>query len=235
MRVTPGAAASGRSLRAVRSFVRREGRLTAAQGRALLALGDSYLVPPVDRPIDLRGLFRRSAPCHVEIGTGNGDLLLALAEEHPENDYLGVEVHRPGIGNLLLRASRKQLANVKVICRDAADALAIQLPEGGIECVYLFFPDPWPKRRHHKRRLLQPAFAATLRRKLRPHGRLFIATDWDDYAHHLWEVMEVAPGFVNLAGPAMAAPRPLWRPVTRYEQRALGAGRAIHDFVYGCV
>lgn len=234
MRVAPGTAAAGRPLRAVRSFVRREGRLTAAQERALRGLGDSYLVTPDDDPIDLCGVFGRRAPCHLEIGTGNGDLLLALAQEHPENDHLGIEVHRPGIGSLLLRASRQRLVNLKVLCRDAADALAMQIPEASIECIYLFFPDPWPKRRHHKRRLLQPALTATLRRKLRPHGRLFIATDWEDYAHHILEVMQATPGFVNLVGPAMRAPRPRWRPVTRYEQHALRAGRTIHDFTYGC-
>ncbi|MGQ0658671.1 MAG: tRNA (guanosine(46)-N7)-methyltransferase TrmB [Chromatiales bacterium] len=226
--------AAERPLKGVRSFVRREGRLTAAQNRALRELRQLYGVPSGDDPIDLPGLFGRRAPCHLEIGTGSGDCLLALAQAHPENDYLGIEVYRPGVGSLLLRSSRQRITNLRVSCRDAVEALARQIPAGSLDCVYLFFPDPWPKKRHHKRRLLQPPLVALLRQKLRSHGRLFIATDWDDYAQHVVELMQKSPGFVNLAAPAVWAPRPRWRPLTRYEQRAISSGRAVRDLAYGC-
>ena len=219
----------------MRSFVRREGRITAAQARALSALSDRYGVPISDSPLNLPGLFGRLAPCHLEIGCGNGDCLLALARAHPENNYLGIEVHRPGIGSMFLRAARDDLRNLRVLNRDALEALPYQIPVASMECIYLFFPDPWPKKRHHKRRVVQPEFVWALWQRLSAHGRLFIGTDSEDYAGHIAAVMEDCPGFANLAAPARWAPRPAWRPLTRYERHALRSGRAIRDLAYGCI
>lgn len=224
---------SERPRRGVRSYVRREGRITAAQQRALAELWERYGCPSCDEPLDLDRLFGRPAPRHLEIGCGNGDFLLAAAQAHPENDYLGIEVHRPGLGSLLLRAQAADLRNLHILNRDAAEALAAQLPEDAFECAYLFFPDPWPKKRHHKRRLIQTDFAQRLQTRLRPHGRLFIATDWEDYALHIVEVMGAQDRLVNLAGAAIWAPRPKLRPLTRYENRALRLGHTIRDLIYG--
>lgn len=224
-----------RPRRGVRSFVRREGRLTPGQEHALAALWPGY---GVDRDAlarqPLSDFFGRAAACHLEIGCGNGDVLLALAQNHPDNNYLGIEVHRPGLGSLLRRAAELGLHNIRLLNGDAAETLAL-LPAHGFERICVFFPDPWPKKRHHKRRLLQPDFARVLCAKLAAHGRLFLATDWEDYALHMMEVMRATPGMINLAGVALWSPRPHWRPVTRYEQRALKLGHRIYDLAYGRV
>jgi len=219
----------------VRSFVRREGRITTAQERALTELWHRYGCPDTNQPLDLGMLFGRAAPRHLEIGCGNGDFILDAAVAHPENDYLGIEVHRPGLGHLLHRASECGVRNLRVLNLDAAEALARLLPAQAFECTYVFFPDPWPKKRHHKRRLLNPERARLLRALLAPHGRLFVATDWDDYAQAILEALATVPGLVNLAGAAVWSPRPRWRPVTRYERRARRLNHAIRDLAYGCV
>jgi tRNA (guanine-N7-)-methyltransferase len=221
-------------LRAVRSFVRREGRITPGQRRAIEQLAEIYCVDGQETPLNLSGLFGRQAPYHLEIGCGAGETILALARQHPENNYLGIEVFRPGIGRLLHRAAADGLTNIRIIQDDAVATLETQIPDASLEGIYIFFPDPWPKKRHHKRRLVQKDFALLLKRKLLPHGRIFIATDWADYADQIVEVMEAQAGFTNLAGPGNAAPRPRWRPTTRYERRALGLGHTVRDFVFVC-
>jgi tRNA (guanine-N7-)-methyltransferase len=216
--------------RTIRSFVRREGRITAAQRRALGALSARYCIETNNR-LDLDAVFGRHAPHHMEIGCGSGETLSSLAAQHPENDYLGIEVYRPGLGTLLQRLAEAQLENVRLIPRDAAIAIGSQIEEESLEGIYLFFPDPWRKKRHHKRRLIQPHFASLLRDKLKPQGRLFIATDWEDYAQHILRVMEAA-GFINLAGEGAFAPRPRWRPLTRYERRSQALGHSVRELVY---
>ncbi len=219
-------------LRTVRSFVLREGRITAAQRRALGSLWAQYCLEGKDRPLDLNAVLGRYAPHHLEIGCGSGEMLISLASKHPENDYLGIEVYRPGLGKLLRRLAEEQLENVRLIAEDAAIMLECQIEDESLDGIYIFFPDPWPKKRHHKRRLIQPNFACLLGKKLRPQGRLFIATDWEDYAQHILTVMDEA-GFINLAGDQNAfAPRPRWRPVTRYERRARALGHVVRDLVY---
>ncbi len=218
--------------RGIRSFVRREGRITAAQRTALRELMQIYGLADHDRQWDLDSLFGRYAPRVLEIGCGVGEAVIALAASHPENDYLAVEVHRPCVGHLLQRAHAAALRNLRVICQDATRVLGGLIPDTSLECVYLFFPDPWPKRRHRKRRLIQADFVSLIARKLKPHGRLFFATDWDDYAQHISKTMAQQGQFVNLAGAAVTAPPPHWRPLTRYERRGLQLGHQIHDFVF---
>lgn len=218
--------------RAVRSFVRREGRLTEGQRRAIEAWAPTYCIADEPTVLDLDVLFGRSAERHLEIGCGSGEALLELAARYPENDYLGIEVYRPGLGRLLRGLAERRLGNVRLLCGDAVQIIGQRIDALTLSAVYIFFPDPWPKKRHHKRRLIQPDLAALLHDRLLPHGRVFIATDWEDYALHILKVMEVDDGFVNLAGPGAFAPRPRWRVPTRYERRALAHGHRIRDMVF---
>jgi tRNA (guanine-N7-)-methyltransferase len=197
--------------------------LTAQEGK--------YCVCPDGGPINALALYGRHAPLHLEIGCGAGDALLSMASAHPENDYLGIEVYRPGVGNLLRRLDTAGNTNARVLMTDAVPALEELIDDECIEAAYIFFPDPWPKKRHHKRRLIQAPFARQLARKLMPHGRVFIATDWNDYAEQILAVMD-SNGYVNLAGAGATAPRPRWRPITRYERRALRLGHIVKDFVF---
>jgi tRNA (guanine-N7-)-methyltransferase len=215
--------------RGIRSFVRREGRITTAQARALEDLLPVFAIPGEagTTPADW---FGNGNPFCLEIGTGNGENLFLNARGHPANNYLAVEVHRPGIGQLLLQVAAAGLQNVRVSTADIHEVLA-RLPEGCLQEVCIFFPDPWPKSRHHKRRLLQAPFFAALRRVLASSGRVRIATDIDDYAESILECLANAPGWRNLAGAGRCAPRPRARCLTRFERRALEAGRSIHDFL----
>jgi tRNA (guanine-N7-)-methyltransferase len=217
---------------AIPSYVRREARITAAQQRALVTLTSRYVVPAGENPLELEALFQRSAPRLLEIGCGTGETLVALAKSHPENDYLGVEVYRPALGRLLQAIHHRSLTNVRLVAQDAVQVLSHRIPEGALDAIYVFFPDPWPKRKHHKRRLIRPATVEMLCKVLSTHGRLFIATDWDDYAAHIQRVMAQETGLSNLAGEALYAPRPRWRPVTRYESRARKWGHAVRELVY---
>lgn len=219
-------------MRTVRSYVRREGRITAAQRGALESLARRYCLADTPAVADLDAVFGRRAPRIVEIGCGAGEVLAGLAARHPENDYLGIEVYRPGIGRLLRELDRGALANVRVAVADAAELFARRLAPASLTAVLIFFPDPWPKKRHHKRRLIQPAFLEQVRDALAGHGRLYLATDWPDYAAYMLAAAAAVPGLVNLGICADYAPRPRWRPTTRFEARALAAGRRIHELLY---
>lgn len=218
--------------RPIRSFVRREGRLTPAQRRALDNLLSRYGVLPGDDVLDFASLFGRRAPVHLEIGFGNGEALAAMAAAHPEQDYLGIEVHRPGVGALLRRLDADGIHNVRVLVTDASEVLERRIPDASLSAVYLFFPDPWPKKRHHKRRLVQPAFIERLRDKLQPGGTLHLATDEEDYARHMLAVLSQAPDFENLAGAGQFAVRSPVRPLTRFERRGQRLGHGIRDLVF---
>jgi len=215
--------------RGIRSFVRREGRITSAQARALTELLPVFELPGQadSTPADW---FGNRNPLYLEIGTGNGENLHLNALANPANNYLAVEVHRPGIGQLLLQVAAAGLTNVRVSTADVHEILA-RLPTGCLQEVCIFFPDPWPKSRHHKRRLIQTPFLAALQRVLASSGRVRIATDIDDYAESILECLANAPGWRNLAGEGRCAPCPRIRCVTRFERRALEAGRRIHDFL----
>ena len=218
--------------RPIRSFVKREGRFTDAQRRALETLLPKYGIAEGDAPLDFARAFGRVAPVHVEIGFGNGDALAAMAAAHPENNHLGLEVHRPGVGALLRRVEAEGLTNVRVANTDAAEFLARRVPDASLAALYLFFPDPWHKKRHHKRRLVQPAFAALVARKLCPGGLWCLATDWEDYARQMMEVLSAAPDFENTLVSGAYAPRPASRPLTRFERRGQRLGHGVWDLVF---
>ncbi len=216
--------------RHVLSFVRREGRLTSGQQRALDTLWDRYGVDASPGLLDLDKLFRRRAPRILEIGFGNGESLATMAQARSDADFLGIEVHRPGVGHVLMRIESLGLSNLRVLCVDAVEVLARQLPDASLNRIQVFFPDPWPKHRHHKRRLIQPDFVALLARKLKPGAHLHLATDWEAYALHMLAVLEAAEGFVNTA--SKFAERPDYRPLTKFERRGLSLGHTVWDLLF---
>ena len=218
--------------RRIRSFVKREGRLTKGQRRALEELFPRYGITLDQGRLDLDALFGRCAPRILEIGFGNGATLAEMAARHPDNDYLGIEVHRPGVGNLLLQIEQRGLTNIRISNDDAVEVLEQQIPDASLDAVYLFFPDPWHKKRHHKRRIVQPEFAQLVRRKLKTGGVFHLATDWVDYAEHMRDVLEAQPGFENTAGPGHFTPRPDYRPLTKFEQRGQRLGHEVRDLVF---
>lgn len=217
--------------RGIRSFVRREGRYTPAQRQAVEELWPAFGLEK-SQLADLDMVFQRKAPRYLEIGCGIGDALITLAANNPDNDYLGIEVYYPGLGTILQRIRQHQLTNVRVLSDDAIECLREELPDYALDGVLVFFPDPWPKKRHHKRRLIQPESLSLLAKKLKRQGRLFIATDWQDYADHILSISDQHADLINTAGPGHYAPRPGWRPVTRYEKRALRLGHIVRDFVF---
>lgn len=218
--------------RRIRSFVLREGRLTAGQERALATLGPRLLLDPRHGLLDLTEAFGRTAPVTLEIGFGNGESLAEQAAANPERDYIGIEVHRPGVGHLLQLVERHGLENLRVFNADAVEVFEHCIADGSLAAIQIFFPDPWHKKRHHKRRLIQPAFVELLTRKLAPGGRIHLATDWEDYAQHIVQVMEAVPHLANLHGPGAFAPLPTARPPTRFEGRGRRLGHGVWDLIY---
>lgn len=212
--------------RPIRSYVRREGRFSAGQKRALQRLWPRYGVEVRGR-LNLDTFFGRRAVRTLEIGFGNGDTLVYLAQQNPRRDYLGIEVHRPGIGHLLLEAERRELTNLRVICADAVAVLRNHLPDACLDQILILFPDPWPKQRHHKRRLIQPDFIDLLGKTLKTGGELHLATDWEPYAGHMRTVMDQAGDFTNASRPGDFAQRPADTPITRFEQRGKRLGHRI--------
>lgn len=218
--------------RTIRSFVRREGRFTPAQQRAFELLWPQYGLEAGPEPLDFAALFGRNAPCVLEIGFGNGESLAAMAQAHPERDYLGIEVHRPGVGRLLNLIEQAGLNNVRVLCADAVDVLTRQIPAASLDRVQIFFPDPWHKKRHHKRRLIQPGFVQLLAARLRTDGILHLATDWEEYAQHMLDVLDDSSDFANADPQGGFAPRPDDRPLTKFERRGENLGHGVWDLLY---
>jgi tRNA (guanine-N7-)-methyltransferase len=218
--------------RTIRSYVLRQGRLTPGQQNALDQYWSLYGVDFSATPLALDALFGRTAPVTLEIGFGDGASLLQQAMQHPERNFLGIEVHRPGVGRLLSRCHEAGLGNLRVINHDAVEVLNQQIADNSLDCVQLFFPDPWHKKRHHKRRLLQPAFAALILRKLSPGGQFHMATDWQAYAEHMLEVMEAVAGFRNISGKFHYTHNQGRRPPTKFEQRGQRLGHGVYDLVY---
>jgi tRNA (guanine-N7-)-methyltransferase len=218
--------------RHIRSFVLRAGRMTPAQERALAQLWPSYGVELGDAPLDLEAIFGRRAPRCLEIGFGAGEVIGDLAENHPHIDYVGIEVHRPGVGRLLLRAARTNLRNLRVISHDAVEVLKDNIEDDSFDEILVFFPDPWHKKRHHKRRLIGPAFVASLAAKLRCGGVLRLATDWQAYAEQMLAVCNASSRLASLSADATFVPRPDFRPPTRFERRGARLGHGVWDLAY---
>ena len=220
--------------RSIRSFVLRQGRMSKAQERHYEQDMPRLGVPYAPAPLDLAALFGRRAPVVLEIGFGMGDSTAAIAAAHPEIDYLGVEVHQPGVGSLLKHVADRQLGNVRICQHDAVEVLQNMIPEGALAGVHVFFPDPWHKKRHHKRRLIQGPLVALIASRLAPGGYLHCATDWEEYAQQMLEVLSAEPALANTA-PANGdgyAPRPEYRPLTKFENRGLKLGHGVWDLVF---
>jgi tRNA (guanine-N7-)-methyltransferase len=217
--------------RRIRSFVLRAGRTTPAQERALGELWPSYGID-VRGTLDLEAIFGRTAPRCLEIGFGAGEVIGSLAENHPHTDYLGIEVHRPGVGRLLLRAQLGCLKNLRIICHDAVDVLRDHVPDRSLDEVLVFFPDPWHKKRHHKRRLIEAGFVSLVGAKLRAGGVLRLATDWQDYAQQMLAVCNADPQLQSLSPDLTYVPRPEFRPPTRFERRGERLGHGVWDLAY---
>jgi len=216
--------------RPIRSYVLRQGRVTSAQQRAHEELLPRFGVPFSSSFLDLDRVFGRTAPRILEIGFGMGETTADIASRHPGTDYLGVEVHTPGVGGLLKRIAALGLVNVRVIQHDAVDVLEKMIPPASLDGVHVFFPDPWPKKRHHKRRLIQPPLVALLASRMKAGAYLHVATDWEEYAQLILEVLSGEPLLANTAG--TFAPRPEHRPLTKFEARGLKLGHGVWDLMF---
>lgn len=219
-------------MRTVRSFVMRAGRITEGQQKALDDVWPVMGLEISQGQVVLSEVFGREAPVVLEIGFGMGDSLIEMASVQPEKNYIGIEVHRPGVGRLLSRADEAGLTNIRVYAEDAVQVLADCIPDGSLDVLQLFFPDPWHKKRHHKRRIVQPEFVQQIRRKLKVGGYFHMATDWENYAEHMMEVMSAAPGYRNKAGDGQYSPQPEWRPVTKFQKRGERLGHGVWDLMF---
>jgi tRNA (guanine-N7-)-methyltransferase len=218
--------------RSVRSFVLRGGRLTDGQKRALEDLWPRWGIDPGDGLLDFVSLYGNDAPVILEIGFGDGAATWRMAEAEPQHNFLGVEVHRPGVGRLLLTLEEKGIGNVRVVCDDAVNLLRERIPPASLAGVRIYFPDPWPKKRHHKRRIVQPAFIDLLASRMQSGAILHLATDWAPYAEHMLEVMRASRAFESLSPGGGSCPRPAWRPRTKYESRGERLGHPVSDLVF---
>ena len=218
--------------RRIRSFSRRQGRLTSGQQRALDELSPRFGLDPAAGMFDFDTEFGRHRPRVLEIGFGNGTSLAQQAHDNPDTDFIGIEVHRPGVGHLLFELERLTLTNVRVICADAVEVLQHCIPDRSLDGVQIFFPDPWPKTRHHKRRLVQAEFIQIITRKLKTGAILHLATDWQDYAEQMLEVLNTANTLRNTATSGGFVPRPVFRPLTKFEQRGQHLGHGVWDLVF---
>ncbi|MDJ0877084.1 MAG: tRNA (guanosine(46)-N7)-methyltransferase TrmB [Halieaceae bacterium] len=216
----------------IRSFVVRPGRITEGQRRALEAGLPRYGLAREDGPLDPVAAFDREAPLVMEIGFGMGQSLVDMAAAEPATDYLGIEVHRPGVGRLLHSMMERDVENIRVYCDDAVLVLEECITPASLDGIQIFFPDPWHKKRHHKRRLIQPAFVGLLCERLKPGGFLHLATDWENYAEHMLEVLSAEARLENRAGAGQYSPRPEHRPLTKFEQRGQRLGHGVWDLVF---
>jgi tRNA (guanine-N7-)-methyltransferase len=218
--------------RKIRSFVRREGRLTTGQQHALDTLWPKYGIDMSDTALDLGSIFGNEQPVILEIGFGNGDSLAQMAKGNPGLNYLGIEVHRPGVGHLLYLIEEQDIENLRIMSEDAVEIIRNQIPEQALTGVQLFFPDPWPKKKHHKRRIVQAEFVKLIASRLKPGGFFHMATDWENYAEHMLEVMSAAEDFENSTKEGDFIPRPDSRPLTKFEQRGQRLGHGVWDLLY---
>ncbi|MCA0242931.1 MAG: tRNA (guanosine(46)-N7)-methyltransferase TrmB [Proteobacteria bacterium] len=219
--------------RPVRSYVLRGGRMGSGQHRALAELGPRFVLPFQAQPLDAAAVFGRRAPCVLEIGFGMGDATAQIAAAQPAVDFIGVEVHEAGVGALLRRIGEQDLHNLRIVRHDAVEVLQRMIAPGSLAAVHVFFPDPWHKKRHHKRRLIQPALVALVASRLQPGAYLHCATDWQPYAEQMLQVLAAEPLLANTAPAASGyAPRPAYRPLTKFEARGLQLGHGVWDLVF---
>lgn len=218
------------SQRPIRSFVLRQGRVSNAQQRYFDEGMPRWGIPYAAAPLDLNAAFGRSVPTFLEIGCGMGETTAHIAAEHPQYDYIGIEVHAPGVGSLLKEIATRELTNLRVIRHDAVEVVRDMIPPDSLAGIHVYFPDPWPKKRHHKRRLIQPAFVALLAARLAPGGYLHCATDWEEYAQQMLAVLSAEPLLKNTADGF--APCPEWRPQTKFETRGLRLGHGVWDVLF---
>ncbi len=223
-------AAPSATHRPIRSFVLRQGRVSNAQLRALQTLLPRYGIAYAHTTIDFQRVFGRAAPTVLEIGFGMGETTAQIAGDHPENNYLAIDVHTPGVGSLLKLIEESRLPNVRIIQHDAVEVLRHMIAPQSLAGAHIFFPDPWPKSRHHKRRLIQPGFVSLLSDRLQSGGYLHVATDWRDYAEQMLAVLRAEPELANIA--IDFAARPEYRPLTKFEQRGLGLGHSVWDLIF---
>ena len=218
--------------RQIRSFVLRQGRFTPAQQRAFDERWPRFGLDYSAEIRDFDAVFNRKAKRVVEIGFGNGEALRFAARQDPSRDYIGIEVHAPGVGRLLNWLAEDGSDHVRLYRHDAVEVLENEIADSSLDEIRIYFPDPWHKKRHHKRRLVQPEFARLLVRKLAADGRLHLATDWEGYAEHMWDVLDATPGLINRTGPRGQVPRPEWRPQTHFETRGQKLGHGVWDLIY---
>ena len=215
----------------IRSFIRRQGRLTPGQQQALDIYWDKYCLDP-NTDYDFSQMFRRNAPLFVEIGFGNGESLAKMAAANPDKDYIGIEVHKPGVGHLLMLLNQQGLNNVRIYCHDAIEIMEHKIADNSLAGVHLFFPDPWPKKKHHKRRIVRPGFVDLLVKKLKPEGYFHAATDWKNYAEAMLAVMSEVSGLRNTSSSNDYCDCPEYRPLTKFEQRGLRLGHGVWDLIF---
>jgi len=218
-------------MRKIRSFVKREGRMTNRQQTAIDTLWETMGVDYQEKMLDFNALFGREAPVVLEIGFGMGKSLIEMAKNAPEKNFLGIEVHGPGVGACLADAGEAGVTNLRVMNHDAVEVLEFMIPDQGLATFQLYFPDPWHKARHHKRRIVQPAFIENMRPKLAIGGVIHMATDWENYAEHMLEVLQAATDFKNTSETDYA-PRPDWRPLTKFENRGNNLGHGVWDLLF---
>ena len=215
----------------IRSFIRRQGRLTPGQQLALDNYWDKYCLDP-KADYDFAAVFGRNAPLFIEIGFGNGESLASMAAANPDKDYIGIEVHRPGVGHLLLLLNQQSLTNVRIYCHDAIEIMEHKIADNSLSGVHLFFPDPWPKKKHHKRRIVRPDFIDLLIRKLKPEGYFHAATDWENYAEAMLAVLSESSALRNASSSNDYCQCPEYRPLTKFEQRGIRLGHGVWDLIF---
>ncbi len=215
----------------IKSFVRRKGRITPGQHFALENHWERFCLNP-DIDVNFAEIFDNDAPLIVEIGFGNGDSLAKMAADNPNKNYIGIEVHRPGVGHLLMKIDEMQLSNVRIYCHDAIEILEKRVPNESLAGLHLFFPDPWHKKKHHKRRIVRDSFVELLARKLAQNGYFHAATDWENYAEWMLDILNRAPNFENLSSTQTFCERPDYRPLTKFEQRGIRLGHGVWDVMF---
>jgi len=218
--------------RTIRSYVLRKGRLTTAQQLALDELWPYYGIERTEAVLVFEDHFQRSADVIVEIGFGNGESTWQMAQQEPEKNFIGIEVHKPGVGHLMMRLEEHAIENVRIVCEDAVPFMKNRIAPGSLAGVRIYFADPWPKKRHHKRRIIQPDFVDDLARSMASGAVLHLATDWQPYAEHMLEVMQPRSDFINLSPTGDYCETPEWRPYTKYEQRGERLGHEVRDLLY---